>query len=42
MKEPVYVKKILASWMNLYELEGATKIIYFIDSIGTKETKQLT
>ena len=40
-KDPDYVTKIMASWMTLDELVGARTRRYFIDSIGTKETKQL-
>ena len=42
MKEPDYVTKIMASWITLDKLEGARKIRYFIDSSGTKNTKQFT
>ena len=39
MKEPGYVTKIMASWMTLDELEGARTRRYFIDIIGTNESK---
>ena len=42
MKETNYGTKIIASWMTLDELEGARKRRDFIDSSGTKETKQFT
>ena len=42
MKEPDFVMKIMVSWMKLDELEGASTGRYFIDSSGTKETKQFT
>ena len=42
MKDPDYVMKIVASWITLDELEGARTRRYFIDSSGTKETKQFT
>ena len=42
MKEPDYAMKIIAIWMTLDELEGASTRIYFIDMSGTKDTKQFT
>ena len=42
MKEPDYVMKILASWITLDELYGARTRRDFIESSGTKETKQFT
>ena len=42
MKDPDYVMKIISSWMTLDELEGASTRRDFIDSSGTKETKQFT
>ena len=42
MKDPDYLMNIMVSWMTLDELEGAKTRRYFIDSIGTKETKQFT
>ena len=42
MKEPDYVMKIIAGWIKLDILEGARIRRYFIDSSGTKETKQFT
>ena len=42
MKEPYYVMNIMASWITLDQLEGAKTRKYFIDSRGTKDTKQFT
>ena len=42
MKELYYVTNIMVSWMTLDGLEGSNIRGYFIDRIGTKETKQFT
>ena len=42
MIELDYVMKIIASYMTIDELEGAKTRREFIDSSGTKETKQFT
>ena len=42
MKDPDYVMKIIVSWIALDELEIANPRRGFIDSRGTKETKQFT
>ena len=42
MKDMDYVMKAMTSWMTLDELEGARTRRDFIDSSGTKETKQFT
>ena len=40
MKDLYYVMKIMDSWMKLDELDSVGTGRYFIDSSGTKETKQ--
>ena len=42
MKYPDYVMKIMASWMTLDVLDGASTRRYFLDRSGTKDTKQFT
>ena len=42
MKEPDYVMNIMASWMTLDELEGASPRRYFIYSGGMKYRNQFT
>ena len=42
MKGPYYVMNMMVIWMTLDELEGANKRSEFINSSGTKETKQFT
>ena len=42
MKDPDYVKNIMASWMTLGELEGANTRGELIDSIGMKEKNKFT
>ena len=41
MKEPDCVMKIMAIWVALDELEGASTRRYFIDSIGTEKISSL-
>ena len=42
MKNPDYVMSIMVSWITLDKLEVTRKRRDFIDSSGTKETKQYT
>ena len=42
MQDPDYFMKIMASWMTLDELEGSRTGRYFVESSGTKQTKQFT